>query len=737
MQIKPERIHLSSPEIFIYQETLEDFKNRRKSTKKTTSKQKPIKSSILVLELENLNLILQTHTRLGSVVIKDSFIRLSASDQQISLNANGRLQLDDNNYTVTLKGEHHRDGTNTRLSLNFDQPVPLSLSTNFWASLTGVELYKSKELTIELTDLQFLHKGWPWLQKISAEKLLVILATTTNLAGSSSDNTSWKLKEILVTGPRLKLDAGQVVQKFLAPTPSQDSETVKAQPKNLKNPKEQFAKLLMDTLPSPQTLGPVQLDINKGLPEIKLEEGTVELKLTQNRIIVVEDLQARLTENSEGKILFIEGKEDHAEYSTKISLSPQFMPEQIEIRAEQVHITRLFELLKYPLPDPLKLTGKISLELQAEPVPDNEFRVYGTAALSNGLLYHPAIADDPLSNLDASVDYDLLYNTHVDTLTITTAYVSLAQTTLHIKGTLEEFTEGPYIQARMWLDKTPCSHMVEVIPPALIPRLSQMKISGSMSPWMKWKLDVRKPRSFRMRFKGIPGTCKVESLGAIKVKPLLSSTYKKQITEGTDRRDIWVGPGKEDFTPLNKLPSYVGPVMYITEDIEFYEHGGIQPGLISRAIRMNMERGYYVYGGSSLTQQLVKNLFLERKKTVSRKIEEGFITWRVEELLSKDQILELYVNCIEFGPDIYGISQASKFYFGKDATRLTPLQASYLASLKPYPRHGGYHQRRGFPKRGSWPAKMKKILVRLHNHKQLSSWQITSQVPYRPKFYRP
>ena len=79
----------------------------------------------------------------------------------------------------------------------------------------------------------------------------------------------------------------------------------------------------------------------------------------------------------------------------------------------------------------------------------------------------------------------------------------------------------------------------------------------------------------------------------------------------------------------------------------------------------SLERGRFVYGGSTISQQLVKNLFLTRQKNISRKIEEAIITWKMEEVVSKDRIMELYLNCIEFGPNIYGIRHAAQHYFGK------------------------------------------------------------------------
>lgn len=96
--------------------------------------------------------------------------------------------------------------------------------------------------------------------------------------------------------------------------------------------------------------------------------------------------------------------------------------------------------------------------------------------------------------------------------------------------------------------------------------------------------------------------------------------------------------------------------------------------------------GKYVRGGSTITQQLAKNLFLSREKTIIRKLKELIIAYLLETTLSKTRILELYLNVAEFGPMIYGVNHACWFYFGKSSSDVTPLEASMLAALLPGPK---------------------------------------------------
>ena len=105
----------------------------------------------------------------------------------------------------------------------------------------------------------------------------------------------------------------------------------------------------------------------------------------------------------------------------------------------------------------------------------------------------------------------------------------------------------------------------------------------------------------------------------------------------------------------------MGAAAYLTEEIMFPQNRAIDPGLIRRALRMNLKQKRFVYGGSTVTQQLVKNLFLTRRKTLARKDQEILIAKRIPQTVSRDRVLALYLNCIEFGKDLFGIGRSTLF----------------------------------------------------------------------------
>jgi membrane peptidoglycan carboxypeptidase len=120
--------------------------------------------------------------------------------------------------------------------------------------------------------------------------------------------------------------------------------------------------------------------------------------------------------------------------------------------------------------------------------------------------------------------------------------------------------------------------------------------------------------------------------------------------------------------------------------------------------------------------QVVKNVLLSREKTISRKLQELFLTWHIENALTKDRILEIYVNAIEFGPGLYGIGPAARQYFAKHPRTLNPVESAFLASLLPAPTKR-YKQYCGGYVRRSTSAKIERILGFMHRRKRLDEEQ--------------
>lgn len=141
------------------------------------------------------------------------------------------------------------------------------------------------------------------------------------------------------------------------------------------------------------------------------------------------------------------------------------------------------------------------------------------------------------------------------------------------------------------------------------------------------------------------------------------------------------GEANREVIPLNKVDPDLKRAVLAIEDSYFFQHKGVNPRAIARAFLVNWESGRTVEGGSTLTMQLVKNLFLTSEKTFSRKIAESVLALRLEQILSKDQVLEMYLNQVYWGHNTYGAETAAQSYFGKSASNLSLAEASIMAGL--------------------------------------------------------
>ncbi len=142
---------------------------------------------------------------------------------------------------------------------------------------------------------------------------------------------------------------------------------------------------------------------------------------------------------------------------------------------------------------------------------------------------------------------------------------------------------------------------------------------------------------------------------------------------------------KEDYVKLEDMNNDFVHAILAIEDPTFYHHNGIVLSNILQAFMTNIKEKEYAMGGSTITQQLSKNLYLDQKKTFHRKITELFFVHDIESTYSKDEILELYLNIIYFGDGYYGIAQAAEGYFHTTPDRLTLAQATILAGLPQAP----------------------------------------------------
>lgn len=165
-------------------------------------------------------------------------------------------------------------------------------------------------------------------------------------------------------------------------------------------------------------------------------------------------------------------------------------------------------------------------------------------------------------------------------------------------------------------------------------------------------------------------------------------------------------PGGKDYVPLSAISSYLQKATIISEDAAFWTHQGFDWDQIEKSAKQNWEDGSYRRGGSTITQQLAKNMFLSKEKSLFRKGIEAMITMRMEKVLKKREILERYLNVVEFGKNIFGVKSAASFYFKKSAANLDLAESAFLVMLLPSP----VKYSRSFQKKELTPFARKRLI---------------------------
>lgn len=163
---------------------------------------------------------------------------------------------------------------------------------------------------------------------------------------------------------------------------------------------------------------------------------------------------------------------------------------------------------------------------------------------------------------------------------------------------------------------------------------------------------------------------------------------------------------KLQWTPISAINRECLFAIVSSEDANYFEHEGIDLESLKKSLALNLLQGRYVAGGSTISQQVAKNLFLSNERSLVRKLKEVLITERLEQHLSKNEILELYLNLAEFGRDLFGVAEASSFYFKTSPAQINAAQGAFMALMLPSPRK---HQFIIFENKNLAPAKLKKI----------------------------
>ncbi len=369
---------------------------------------------------------------------------------------------------------------------------------------------------------------------------------------------------------------------------------------------------------------------------------------------------------------------------------------------------------------------------------DDRVDVSGRLSVTHMGVHWWRLAERPIADLRLNMPFELHVRRHPATIQFRSPDVYFGgagdDAMAHLAVDLDIFAADakPRVHFALEAPVQESADMLHAIPPSLLPTIGRIDAHGPLG----WRVAVTVPLAMtgaaQVELALGDTNCVMDNFGNILLEEL-NEDFDRPVNEnGTILEDVHIGPASGSWTPLEEIPAHVVYSIWATED-SFFRHRGISESLVSKALAIDLSYGRFIYGGSTITQQLVKNLYLVRHKALSRKFEEMLIAWQMEKVVGKQRILEIYINGVEFGPKIYGITRAAWAFFGKSPGELIPKEGVYLGIIKPSPRSGyGTARANGW---GDWyDMKVTKYMDRLLDEDFISPEEYEAEKPFKPKF---
>ncbi|HEY0769989.1 MAG TPA: biosynthetic peptidoglycan transglycosylase [Sphingobacteriaceae bacterium] len=321
---------------------------------------------------------------------------------------------------------------------------------------------------------------------------------------------------------------------------------------------------------------------------------------------------------------------------------------------------------------------------------NHKLKIAGLFAVRNLLINHPKIASNNIIIPDGSIDGDVIIGEN---------YVAIdSSSVVHLK----KIRANPYLkytlypkkiyELKLHTDEVNAQELFDAFPQGLFESLEGMQVAGKLQYDFSLFFNTSKPDSVKLQSQLNHKRFKVLKWGKNNLQKINNSFVYTPYEYGKPARNIVVGPQNPNFVPLNQISPYLKNAVLTAEDPSFFRHKGFVLESFRKSIATNYKEKSFKRGGSTISMQLVKNVFLNRQKNIARKVEEILIVWIIENtgVSSKSRMFEVYLNLIEWGRNIYGIGEAASHYFGKHPSQLDLGESIFLASVVPRPKSAMY-----------------------------------------------
>jgi hypothetical protein len=491
----------------------------------------------------------------------------------------------------------------------------------------------------------------------------------------------------------------------------------------------------------------IEVELARGkpvnLPTVTVQRGALTpvpgLTLTGVKLIARPDIDDARTERID-----VHGSYGGAEaelWNASGYIKPDSREGKLSLRADRFRLSQLDSVLRNKDGSP-ELLNAHDAEVDAHldlAFRDTLLAFIGGAHMGGLTVASPLLAPVPVSRLGFSARAKGTLDVKARTLVLPEAAIDFRNLHAAISATVENVGRRPRFAATLRVKPVPCQTVLQALPAELVPNLQGFKLTGEFMTDLHIGVDLEDleaPIDLGGKV-GIEGCNAKEAPEWVSADRMMSSFEQTVEYEPGKWLTFLVGPESPDWVPFDQLsPNLINSIM-TTEDSGFFKHHGFIPSEFRSALQQNLQRGYFRLGASSITMQMVKNVLLSREKTLSRKLQEMFLTWYLEHHLTKERIMEIYFNVIEFGPGIYGIGRAARHYFGKSAHDLEPQEAAWFSSILPNPkrRYVQYCHTNGLPD-AKWDAYVKRIMKRMHERGRLTDEQYATALATPLRFSR-
>jgi hypothetical protein len=328
----------------------------------------------------------------------------------------------------------------------------------------------------------------------------------------------------------------------------------------------------------------------------------------------------------------------------------------------------------------------IRLNIQNINKSSGELHIDGFTSITNFRINHPKIASKDVVIKNARFDYRFLLG--ADFISVdSSSTVQFNQ--IKFRPYLSYDTEADTLyKLKVTIPKMKAQDFISSLPDGLFSHFIGMQAEGTFDYTLDFKFNKNKPNQLVFDSNLRKENLKITKYGEANLTKLNGEFVYKAIIKEVLQRPILVGSSNPNFTPTDHISPYLKKCVLTTEDPSFFSHRGFINEAFKQSIVKNIKTKKFSRGASTISMQLVKNVFLTREKTVSRKLEEILLVYLLENnhIVNKDRMLEVYFNIIEWGPNVYGIGEASRFYFQKSPSELTFKECLFLARIIPSPR---------------------------------------------------